>query len=186
MKTYSFEEEAVKFHFVKVPSGFCKKKGKTRFVQGFYISRHLINHGQWWKVDSLPQVQVPLSEKSQVRGLSYTSVDQIYWKDVEEFCQRFGVYSGLECRAPNHIELKYSYSLNLIKSESAQLREWYQVREWCSDVDRKGRRKVFTMYFNNLGPLSSTGPGGYVDPYYKDSNLGFRVCLYPKKFRLNF
>lgn len=78
------------------------------FVSPFFLSKYPITQAQWSAIAALPQVKRTLKlDPSHFKG-DQRPVEQVFWHDAVEFCERLSRKTGREYRLPSEAEWEYA------------------------------------------------------------------------------
>jgi formylglycine-generating enzyme required for sulfatase activity len=81
-------------HFVKVPE--------------FYFGKYPVTQAQWKSIANLPSINQELDpDISRFKG-DNLPVEDVYWNDASEFCQRLSKLTGQSYRLPSEAEWEYA------------------------------------------------------------------------------
>ncbi|MEC4881702.1 MAG: SAV_2336 N-terminal domain-related protein [Scytonema sp. PMC 1070.18] len=77
-------------------------------IQPFFLGKYPITQAQWQAVASLPQVNRELDPNpSRFKGEN-RPVENVFWYDTIEFCERLSQYTGKPYRLPSEAEWEYA------------------------------------------------------------------------------
>ncbi len=77
-------------------------------VPAFFMGKYPVTQAQWQVVAGLPQVERELKpDPSNFKGAD-RPVEQVFWLDAVEFCQRLSQLTGKEYRLPTEAEWEYA------------------------------------------------------------------------------